>query len=177
MHCQTVLSTFYTPTSTSPLWEGTIRTFRHPVSRYARRFFFLLVSHGSLETAYRLAIDLNSPDLFIDLYHCALEKDNVTMAHLCAERARQAGASRGQVAVVSDDIDSLAVVQRDLDEISESEDEDDSKQEKKPNPIRFDRFGKSEPRFKVYNEQDLEGFARKVLEDNIFLYDLKLDSF
>lgn len=171
MFCQKILSTFYTPPSL--LNQSTIRTFRHPVSRYARRFFLMLVSHGTLEKAYRMAIDLNSSDLFVDLYNSALEKNQLTLAYLCAERTKPSK-TLDHLKAISQYAEN-DIIKRQLDEISES---DDNRQEQtKCEPLRFDRFGKSEPRFKAYTEKDVEGFSRDILVNNIFLSKLKIDGF
>ena len=178
--CERTLSTFYKPiTSTETLKPSTIRAFRHPISRYARRFFFLLVSHGSLESAYRLAIDLNSTDLFVDLYHCALERGERALAHLCAERAKQTTVEgrrhREGERSISDELDGLVIMEREADEVSESDEDDDidNVQERKSNRT----SKKSSSAIKAYTEQDIENYAKKVIGDNMFLYNLKLDSF
>ena len=66
-------------------------------------------------------------------------------------------------------------MEREADEVSESDEDDDidNVQERKSNRT----SKKSSSAIKAYTEQDIENYAKKVIGDNKFLYNLKLDSF
>ena len=81
------LGSFYKPKRA--LLEKTIYEYKHQVSRYARRFFYQLLKHGSLNKAFLLAVDIGAKDLFNDLYYCALDKCENQLAEVCRKKYQE----------------------------------------------------------------------------------------
>ena len=168
--CEMTLGTFYNPPV--GLQPATIRSFRHAISRYARRFFFLLLKHNSLVRAYKLAIDLNTADLYADLYHCALQQHEFTLAQICLAKSKQINECHVEKEEMSrslkddnlDDLDDL--------KMSESEEEEEKEGERLIN-------GQSvvKTKLRVISELDIEKYSKKMFENNEFLYKLSLDTF
>lgn len=75
---ETALGSFHVPLR--PLTRSTENEYGDQVHDMTRRFFFHLLRHESYEKAYRLAIDLNDSDLFVDLYHTAKMINDEEMA-------------------------------------------------------------------------------------------------
>ena len=74
------LSSFYKPKK--QLNEKTIYENKNQVSRLARRFFFKLLTSKSFYSAYLLAIDIGSKDLFNDLFFCCVDWNENQIAEL-----------------------------------------------------------------------------------------------
>ena len=55
----------------------------------SRRFFHALVRQGQLIKAFRLAVDINDYDLFVDLHHAAKRYDMMDMADAAIIKVRQ----------------------------------------------------------------------------------------
>lgn len=181
--CQTTLGSFYSPPNT--LQPSTIRTFRHPISRYARRFFFLLLKHNSLVMAYRLAIDLNTRDLFSDLYHCAMEQQEFTLAHICLEKSKQMAIDEREEKTKQEMNRSISSRDDNLDGLVENKDEWVSESEEEVDDEENDRMslkarlvvGGNSGKLRVFTEADVENYVKEMLESNQFLYKMNLDSF
>jgi hypothetical protein len=77
-------ATFYKPKKA--LLEDTVYQYRYQVSRFARKYFYLLLKNSSLNKAFLLAIDIGAKDLFNDLYYCALNKHESQLAEMCRKR-------------------------------------------------------------------------------------------
>jgi hypothetical protein len=78
---QRALSSFYKPIR--GLSEQRIYEYRYEVSRYARRYFYVLLKWHCLSKAFALAVDIGAKDLLNDLYYCALEKRQIQLADAC----------------------------------------------------------------------------------------------
>lgn len=53
-----------------------------------RKFFYHLIRHKLFEKAFRLAIDLNDHDLFMDIHFYAIAINDEKMASMAEERAQ-----------------------------------------------------------------------------------------
>jgi hypothetical protein len=78
------LSTFYKPKRA--LNENIIYEYKHQVSRFARRYFYLLLRNTKLNKAFLLAIDIGAKDLFNDLYYCAVDRKETQLAEACRQK-------------------------------------------------------------------------------------------
>lgn len=75
---ETALGSFHVPLR--PLTRSTENEYGDQVHDLTRRFFHHLLRYQVYEKAYRLAIDLNDSDLFVDFYHCAKSMNDEEMA-------------------------------------------------------------------------------------------------
>lgn len=78
------LGSFYKPKR--QLSEKTIYEYKHQISRYARRFFYVILKNKSLNKAFLLAVDIGAKDLFNDLYYCALDLHENQLAEVCRKK-------------------------------------------------------------------------------------------
>ncbi|XP_051056524.1 WD repeat-containing and planar cell polarity effector protein fritz homolog [Phodopus roborovskii] len=79
------LGTFYAPTR--PLLDATVLEYRDQVSKYARRFFHLLLRYRRFEKAFLLAVDIGARDLFMDIHYLALDMGELALAEVARRRA------------------------------------------------------------------------------------------
>ncbi|XP_046664309.1 WD repeat-containing and planar cell polarity effector protein fritz isoform X2 [Homalodisca vitripennis] len=84
---ETALGSFHVPSH--PLSHATEVEFGDPVRDLTRRFFHQLLRYRLFEKAFRLAIDLNEYDLFMDLHHYARNVGDTDMAAAALEKAYQ----------------------------------------------------------------------------------------
>uniref|UniRef100_A0A1B6D3B8 WD repeat-containing and planar cell polarity effector protein fritz n=1 Tax=Clastoptera arizonana TaxID=38151 RepID=A0A1B6D3B8_9HEMI len=84
---ETALGSFHVPSQ--PLSHATEVEFGDPVRDLTRRFFHQLIRYRVIEKAFRLAIDLNEYDLFMDLHHYARSVGDIAMAEAALEKADQ----------------------------------------------------------------------------------------
>jgi hypothetical protein len=87
MLVEETFGSFYKPKRA--LLEKTIYENKQQVSRYARRFFYQLLKHDSLNKAFLLAVDIGAKDLFNDLYFCSLDKQENELAEICRKKYRE----------------------------------------------------------------------------------------
>ena len=66
------LGLFYSPNR--PIPEDTIDEFSEQVHDIARKFFHRLLRHDQVTKAFKLAVDINDYDLFMDIHHYAAKK-------------------------------------------------------------------------------------------------------
>ena len=69
------LGLFYAPNR--PIPDETIDEFSEQVHDIARKFFHRLLRHSQVGKAFKLAVDINDYDLFMDIYHFATNKGNM----------------------------------------------------------------------------------------------------
>jgi len=210
---------FYKPKRA--LLEKTIYENKHQVSRYARRFFYQLLKHGSLNKAFFLAVDIGAKDLFNDLYYCSLDKREKQLADVCRKKYQEILYEEKQSKIRNDlnksittiddnikgnetEIDRYSVSSSENNSFdSEAEDSFNSECEydylsseqriQMENEARF-KLNKKNLKFllqddlsakrqvfpkqqmpKVYNEEEIENFAKSVLEENLFVYQIGLN--
>ncbi|XP_067009691.2 WD repeat-containing and planar cell polarity effector protein fritz [Anabrus simplex] len=84
---QTALGSFHIPLR--PICHATEMEFGDQVRDLTRRFFHHLLRYQLFEKAFRLAIDLNDHDLFMDIYYFARAKKEDVMAQAAREKAEQ----------------------------------------------------------------------------------------
>ncbi|XP_054264257.1 WD repeat-containing and planar cell polarity effector protein fritz-like [Macrosteles quadrilineatus] len=84
---ETALGSFHVPSQ--PLSHATEVEFGDPVRDLTRRFFHQLLRFRVFDKAFRLAIDLNEYDLFMDLHHYARNVGDTAMASAALEKAYQ----------------------------------------------------------------------------------------
>lgn len=84
---ETALGSFHVPAR--PLSHSTEMEFADPVRDLTRRFFHHLLRYRIFDKAFRLAIDLNEYDLFMDLHHYARSIGDTAMADAALEKADQ----------------------------------------------------------------------------------------
>ncbi len=80
------LGLFYAPSR--PMPEETIDEFSEQVHDLARKFFHRLLRHGQVAKAFKLAVDINDYDLFMDIYHYAMKKRNEDLANAALIKAQ-----------------------------------------------------------------------------------------
>ena len=205
-----VLGTFYKPKRA--LSEKTIYEYKHQVSRYARRYFYMLVKHSSLNRAFLLAVDIGSKDLFNDLYYCALDKHENQLAEVCRKKYQEILDEENQaklrndlnksVTTIDDNIkgastefDKYSVSSSENETVDSDNDSFDSaceyeylnaeqrynlKAEKqlRLNKATFRAALKQNEQLKqpkVYTEEEIESFAKNVINENMFIYQLNLN--
>ncbi|XP_035751203.1 LOW QUALITY PROTEIN: WD repeat-containing and planar cell polarity effector protein fritz homolog [Egretta garzetta] len=105
------LGTFYAPTR--PLLDTTVREYRDPISRYARRFFHHLLRYQRFEKAFLLAVDIGARDLFMDIHYLALDKGELALAEVAKKKAN--------------DIDAESITTR-IELLGQSDEEDPSRE-------------------------------------------------
>ncbi len=87
------LGLFYAPSR--PIPDEVMDEFAEQVHDIARKFFHRLIRHGQVTKAFRLAVDINDYDLFIDLYHLASRSGMTDLAEAAMIKA-QAGYADGE---------------------------------------------------------------------------------
>ncbi|XP_063240270.1 WD repeat-containing and planar cell polarity effector protein fritz [Bacillus rossius redtenbacheri] len=84
---QTALGSFHVPLQ--PMCHATELEFGEQVRDLTRRFFHHLLRYRMFDKAFRLAIDLNDQDLFMDIHHYARAVDERPLADAAREKAEQ----------------------------------------------------------------------------------------
>ncbi|CAL1276279.1 unnamed protein product [Larinioides sclopetarius] len=72
------LGTFYSNIDDLP--KRILKLYHHKINHIARRFFHHLLRYHQFRKAYLLALDLESQDLFLDLFHVAIQKGENDLA-------------------------------------------------------------------------------------------------
>ncbi|KAF8785060.1 WD repeat-containing and planar cell polarity [Argiope bruennichi] len=72
------LGTFYSNIDDLP--KRILKLYHHKINHIARRFFHHLLRYHQFRKAYLLAVDLESQDLFLDLFHVAMQKGENALA-------------------------------------------------------------------------------------------------
>ena len=80
------LGLFYAPNR--PIPEETIDEFSEQVHDIARKFFFKLLRNGQVAKAFKLAVDINDYDLFMDIHHYARKKKMQDLADAALIKAQ-----------------------------------------------------------------------------------------
>ncbi|KAK0095293.1 hypothetical protein PV326_008759 [Microctonus aethiopoides] len=83
---QNALSSFYVPAQS--ISQTVEDEYSNEVRDLTRKFFYHLVRHKLFEKAFRLAIDLNDHDLFMDIHFYAIAINDEKMASMAEERAQ-----------------------------------------------------------------------------------------
>lgn len=202
---EATLKSFYKPRR--ELTEQTLLTFRHQVSRLARRFFYALLDNGSLEKAFKLAVDLATKDLFNDLYYCALDKRETQLAEICRKKfhdiendemrekmrldlSKSINSVDDNVSATYGEVDRYSVSSSEASSSSLLDDDDDdgeyvrlmglasgNDELLKQNLAKKKPASSKLPQPKFYTEVELESYAKEILNENKFIYKLNLDSF
>ncbi|GFV98963.1 WD repeat-containing and planar cell polarity effector protein fritz homolog [Trichonephila clavipes] len=81
------LGTFYTNMDDLP--KRIIKLYHHKVNHIARRFFHHLLRYHQFRKAFLLAVDLESQDLFLDLFHMAMQKGENALACAALHKANK----------------------------------------------------------------------------------------
>ncbi|XP_066591947.1 WD repeat-containing and planar cell polarity effector protein fritz [Prorops nasuta] len=84
---QNSLGSFHVPSR--PISQTVDEEFGDEIRDLTRRFFYHLLRYGMFEKAFRLAIDLNDHDLFMDIHFYALVVNDTEMATAAREKAEQ----------------------------------------------------------------------------------------
>ncbi|XP_039284336.1 WD repeat-containing and planar cell polarity effector protein fritz isoform X2 [Nilaparvata lugens] len=87
LQLETALGSFHVPAR--PLSHSTEEEFADPVRDLTRRFFHHLLRYRIFDKAFRLAIDLNEHDLFMDVHHYARLTGDTAMADAALQKADQ----------------------------------------------------------------------------------------
>ncbi|GIY01256.1 WD repeat-containing and planar cell polarity effector protein fritz homolog [Caerostris darwini] len=82
-----VLGTFYT--SVDDLPKRILKLYQHKINHIARRFFHHLLRYHQFRKAFLLAVDLESQDLFLDLFHVAQQKGENALACVALHKANK----------------------------------------------------------------------------------------
>jgi hypothetical protein len=210
---------FYKPKRA--LLEKTIYENKHQVSRYARRFFYQLLKHGSLNKAFFLAVDIGAKDLFNDLYYCSLDKREKQLAEVCRKKYQEILFEEKQSKIRNELNKSITTIddnikgnETEIDRYSVSSSENNSFDSDVEDSFNSDceydylsseqrvqmekearfKLNKKNLKFllqddlstkrqvlpkqqmpKVYNEEEIENFAKSVLEENLFVYQIGLN--
>lgn len=85
------LGLFYAPNK--PIPDEILDEFSEQVHDITRKFFHRLIRHGQLTKAFRLAVDINDYDLFMDLHHMAARLALNDLAEAALIKARSVYAS------------------------------------------------------------------------------------
>lgn len=110
------LGLFYAPNR--PIPDETIDEFSEQIHDITRKFFHKLIRHGQVTKAFKLAVDVNDYDLFIDIHHYSMRNDLPDLADAAMVKARAIFNNTD----VQDDSSSSS---GEDDEEEEDEDEDD----------------------------------------------------
>ncbi|GIY52612.1 WD repeat-containing and planar cell polarity effector protein fritz [Caerostris extrusa] len=82
-----VLGTFYT--SVDDLPKRILKLYQHKINHIARRFFHHLLRYHQFRKAFLLAVDLESQDLFLDLFHVAQQRVKMLLACVALHKANK----------------------------------------------------------------------------------------
>lgn len=82
---QNALGSFHVPAG--PISRAVEEEYGNEVRDLTRRYFHRLLRYRMFEKAFRLAIDLNDHDLFMDIHFSAMALDNMELASAAKERA------------------------------------------------------------------------------------------
>lgn len=184
--CERVLGGFYKPSK--QLSGDIILEYKFQVSKYARKFFFILVENFCFEKALRLADDLANKDLYNDLFYAAYDYGARELAEVCRLKFHELKDSEKKekiknelnrsVNTVDDNLD----LKDNLDCLSLSSSEKTSsieslynatlcqKSEKKFK-LKNIRSDLENSRPKIFNENDIENFAKMLIKNNEFVYE------
>lgn len=121
LQLETALGSFHVPLR--PLSRATEKDFGDQVHDLTRRFFHHLLRYRLYEKAYRLAIDLNDSDLFIDLYHCAKSINDQEMARAARLKVDEINSYSSENSSRSKSSDSSCSCSDSSSDLSSSEDE------------------------------------------------------
>lgn len=151
------LACFFKPRK--QLNEKTIYESKHHVCRLARKYFYHLLQHRSFHSAYLLAVDVGSKDLFTDLYYCALDSNETQMAEICRQTYHEM--------IRKKDANDLSILnlEPEEEEISEEIDANDSLYNYNNENV-YDLNGvetqKSIYKSQIYSCSEIEQFAQKL---------------
>ncbi|GFT78690.1 WD repeat-containing and planar cell polarity effector protein fritz homolog [Nephila pilipes] len=81
------LGTFYSNMDDLP--KRIIKLYQHKINHIARRFFHHLLRYHQFRKAFLLAVDLESQDLFLDLFHMAMQKGENALACAALHKANK----------------------------------------------------------------------------------------
>lgn len=81
------LGTFYDWVEILP--KRIVEMYEHKLHHLARRFFHHLLRYHKFRKAFLLAVDLDSQDLFLDLYHVAKQKGEDVLAAVALHKAEE----------------------------------------------------------------------------------------
>lgn len=189
------LGSFYKPKR--PLNEKTIYENKYQVSRYARKFFYQLLKNSSLNKAFLLAVDIGAKDLFNDLYYCALDRNENQLAEVCRKKYQEIVKEENQarlrnelnrsVTTIDDNIMGMDINEFDKYSVSSSENgtiesDNDSfcslgeMEDLKANLEYLKVGGDDGDKFRTYSEEEIQLSAKKIFNENKFIYDLNFDS-
>lgn len=84
---QNALGSFHVPVK--PMSQSVIEEYGDEVRDLTRRFFHHLLRYRLFEKAFRLAIDLNDHDLFMDIHFYAIVLKDTEMATAAKEKAEE----------------------------------------------------------------------------------------
>ena len=189
------LGSFYRPKRA--LNEKTIYENKYQVSRYARKFFYQLLRHSSLNKAYLLAVDIGAKDLFNDLYYCALDKSEKQLAELCRRKYHEIVVEERQIKLrselnrsVTTIDDNIVSASTDFDRYSVSSSENNSiasDNESYCSSNDFDDLSSQMEHIKlstshraipirVYSEAEVQEYAKSIFEQNKFIQQLNFDN-
>ncbi|XP_067938784.1 WD repeat-containing and planar cell polarity effector protein fritz homolog [Watersipora subatra] len=107
---EATLGCFYAPQKA--LAEVVILEYRVHIGYLARRFFHHLIRYSRFDKAFLLAVDINSRDLFMDIYYAALDLGQHRLAAAAKQKARHcedellfsdSGSSFNEADLLSDD--------------------------------------------------------------------------
>ncbi|XP_071454800.1 WD repeat-containing and planar cell polarity effector protein fritz homolog [Hetaerina americana] len=102
---EAALGTFHAPLH--PICHATELEFGDKVRAITRRFFHHLLRYQQFEKAFRLAIDLNDHDLFMDIFYYARLKKDSKLAAAARARADQITGGKRHVMKHNSDSDSV----------------------------------------------------------------------
>ncbi len=190
------LGSFYRPAQ--KLSEKTVYENKFQVSRWARKYFYQLVRSGSLSKAFLLAVDIGAKDLFDDLYYCALDRGENQVAEVCRKKYREIVSEENRVRLRNELNRSVTTVEEGVgalggsyfDKCSVSSSEAGSVESEgeergwevcqEEMRIRMDGVGGGRlgnDSLKVLSEEDVQEYARKMVIENEFVYQLNFESF
>lgn len=184
------LGSFYRPKRA--LNEKTIYENKYQVSRYARKFFYQLLKHFSLNKAFLIAVDIGAKDLFNDLYYCALDRGENQLAEVCRKKYHELVNEENQaklrnelnrsVTTIDDNIMGLNI--NEFDKYSVSSSENGSVESDNDSFCSLSEFEDTRGQFKssglertgcslrTYTEEEIQLFARNIFSENHFISQL-----
>ncbi|XP_015926495.2 WD repeat-containing and planar cell polarity effector protein fritz homolog [Parasteatoda tepidariorum] len=100
---EVALGTYYD--SIDNLSKHVIKIYQHRIRHIARRFFHYLLRNLELRKAFLLAVDLESQDLFLDLYNIAKRKKENVLALVALQKAEEFNLSSESYSTTSSSCD------------------------------------------------------------------------
>ncbi|CAF0928780.1 unnamed protein product [Brachionus calyciflorus] len=194
--CERVFKGFYKPKR--ELKQDVILEYRAQVSKYARKFFYVLIKNCRFENALRLADDIGDRDLFSDLFYSANDEGEYQMAEVCRLKFHESKHEESKELLknelnrsVNTIDDNLKGNYSEIDRYSVSSSEQSSSAESYCGSLGSDigdldegldislKFSKRNIKMssknekpKVYTEEEIENFTRKMIEKNKFIYEI-----